>query len=322
MAATSMKRSFVSNTSCFSNLYLIKCFRKCSFKSYLKSIMMIIGKDLSMTKKKLDCLRMKMCRGVRLRRMKVKSFVRKWQMRENTIPIDLSSKHEVCFIMESAFKVMDTCLWYLDNGYSRHMTGDRSFFKVFESKKDGNVTFSKGTVSLLGLPDIANVLYVEGLRVNLLSISQICDQDFMVLFLKGKCLMLNESGKKLISGVRILDNCYGLVPDTDIVYNSIRLPNEDLWHQRMGHVSYKHLSIVSKHELVLAIPKLNRVNNIMCGSCQLGKQTKAKHPSTQTSVTSRLLELLHLDLMGPTRTESLGGKRYIMVVVDDFNRYT
>ena len=56
--------------------------------------------------------------------------------------------------------------------------------------------------------------------------------------------MLNEFGKKLISRVCTLDNCYGLVPDADIVCNSIRLPNEDLWHQKMGHASYKHLSIV------------------------------------------------------------------------------
>ena len=41
---------------------------------------------------------------------------------------------------------------------------------------------------------------------------------------------MNESGKKLISGVRTLDNCYGKVPDADIVCNSIHLPNEDLWH--------------------------------------------------------------------------------------------
>ena len=90
----------------------------------------------------------------------------------------------------------------------------------------------------------------------------------------------------------------------------------------MGHASYKHLSIVSKHESVLGIPKLSRMSNVVCGPCQLGKQTKAKHPDTQTSAISRLLELLHLDLMGLTRTESLGGKRYIMVVVDDFTRYT
>ena len=96
--------------------------------------------------------------------------------------------------------------------------------------------------------------------MNLLSISQICDQDFMVLFSKGKCLVMNESRKKLLSGVYTLDNCYGLVLDVDIVCNSIRLPNEDLWHQRMGHASYKHLSIVSKHESVLGIPKLSRMS--------------------------------------------------------------
>ena len=61
---------------------------------------------------------------------------------------------------------------------------------------------------------------------------------------------------------------------------------------------------------------------MVCGPCQLGKQTKAKHPDTQTSATSRPLELLHLDLIGLTRTESLDGKRYIMVVEDDFTRYT
>ena len=77
----------------------------------------------------------------------------------------------------------------------------------------------------------------------------------MVLISKGKCLVMDESGKKLISSVRTLDNCYDLVLDTDIVYNSIHLPNEDLWHQMMGHASYKHLSIVSKHESVLGIKK-------------------------------------------------------------------
>ena len=62
-------------------------------------------------------------------------------MRESTISIDLSFKHEVCFMMKSAFKVMDMCLWYLDGGCSRHMTGVQSLFKVFKSKKGGNVTF-------------------------------------------------------------------------------------------------------------------------------------------------------------------------------------
>ena len=146
--------------------------------------MVTIRKDLSLTKKKLDCLRMKMCKGVRLRRVKLKGLTHKRQMRENTILTDLSSKHKVCFMMKSAFKVMDKCLWYLDSDCSRHMTRDQSLYKVFESKNGGNVTFGdgskshikgKGIISLLGLSDVANILYVESLRVNLLSISQICD---------------------------------------------------------------------------------------------------------------------------------------------------
>ena len=85
---------------------------------------MTIKKDLSLSKKKLDCLKIKMYKGVRLRRVKVKELAHKRQMRESTIPTDLSSKHEVCFIMKFAFKVMDMCLWYLDSSCSRHMTGE------------------------------------------------------------------------------------------------------------------------------------------------------------------------------------------------------
>ena len=124
MATTGLKRSMLSNTSCFSNLYLFQCIKKCKSKSYVNSIMMTIGKYLSLTKKKLDCLRVKMCKRVHLRRVKVKGLVHKRQMRQKTIPTDQLSKHEVCFMMKSAFKVVDTSLWYLDNDCSRHMTGD------------------------------------------------------------------------------------------------------------------------------------------------------------------------------------------------------
>ena len=256
MTVTSLKRSMFSNTSCFSNIFLIECFRKYKSKSYLNSLTMSIEKDLSVAKRKLNCLRMKMCKGVRLRGVNIKGLVRKRQMRESTIPIDLSSKHEVCFMMKSAFEVMDTCLWYLDSDCSRHMTGDRSLFKTFESKKGGNVTFDdgsksqikgKGIISLPGLPDIANVVYVKGLRVNLLSISQICDQDFMVLFSKGKCLVMDEFEKNLISGVHTLNNCYGLVLDADIVCNNIRLSMKTYgmngWNMLVTNIFLLYLSM-------------------------------------------------------------------------------
>jgi hypothetical protein len=55
------------------------------------------------------------------------------------------------------------------------------------------------------------------------------------------------------------------------------------------------------------------------GSCQLGKQTRAAHKKTSSIQTSQNLELLHMDLMGPTRTASQSGRRYILVIVDDFS---
>ena len=66
---------------------------------------------------------------------------------------------------------------------------------------------------------------------------------------------------------------------------------------------------------MIGLPKFGKIEKNVCGSCQLGKQTKSSHPKVNVVATSRPLELLHVDLMGPTKTESVGGKRYIMVVV-------
>ena len=96
----------------------------------------------------------------------------------------------------------------------------------------------------------------------------------------------------------------------------------ELWHHRFGHANFKQVAKVSKLEAVEEFPKFGKVEKTICGACQMGKQTKASHPKVIVIATSRCLELLHVDLMGPIRTGSLGGKRYIMVIVDDFSRYT
>ena len=72
----------------------------------------------------------------------------------------------------------------------------------------------------------------------------------------------------------------------------------------------------------MGLPKFEKVEKTNCRACQIGKQTKSNHYKVNVISTSHYLELLHVDLMGPTRIESLGGKRYIMVIVDDFSRYT
>jgi len=142
-----MKRSFSSNTSCVSNLYMLKFLKTCNSKGYLKALLMIIEKGLYVSRRRLDYLKLFLYKGVRLRKINARIKSCGCQIKEKTIPDDLTNKHEVCFMMHSAFKVMNTCLWYLDSGCSRHMTGNYTLFKEFESKKCGNVTFGDASKS-------------------------------------------------------------------------------------------------------------------------------------------------------------------------------
>ena len=90
----------------------------------------------------------------------------------------------------------------------------------------------------------------------------------------------------------------------------------------MGHASHKQLEKISKCDAVVGLPKFEKIDKCIYGPCQIGKQIKSKHPYVVSVQTSRPLELLHINLMGPARVQSLGGKKYILVVVDDFTRYT
>ena len=161
----------------------------------------------------------------------------------------------------------------------------------------------------MGLPLLIDVLYIKGLKANLMSITQICDEDFLVL---------KEEGALVLKGLRTTDNCYGVVPKPNVSCRSARVNLLELWHQRFGNANYKQMAKVSKLKAVIGLPKFGKIKKNVCGPCQLGKQTKSTHPKVNVVATSRPLELLHVDLMGPMRTESMGGKRYIMVVVDDF----
>ena len=236
-----------------------------------------------------------------------------------------------CVFVHTTLKVFNSCLWYLGSGCSRHMTWDKSLFKTLKEKEDGFVTFGdgshsqvlrKGIVDIPGLPLFTDVLYIKGLKVNLLSITQICDEDFLVQFSKKWCVILNEEGVQVLKQLRTTDNCYGVIPKPSIACWSARVKLLELWHQWFGHVNYKQVAKVSKLEAVVGLPKFGKIEKNVCGPCQLGKQTKSTHPKVNVVATSHPLELLHVDLMGSTRTESMGGKCYIMVVVDDFSRYS
>lgn len=77
-----------------------------------------------------------------------------------------------------------------------------------------------------------------------------------------------------------------------------------------------------KHDLVIGLPKLNFLKDHICDACQLGKQARSSFKVKNIVSTSKPLQLLHMNLFGPTRTASIGGKKYVFVIVDDFSRFT
>lgn len=96
----------------------------------------------------------------------------------------------------------------------------------------------------------------------------------------------------------------------------------NLWYQRLGYLNFRDLARLSKKGIVKDPPNLSKADNPICKSCQMGKQTIVSHKKVTYIGTTRPLELLHIDLACPTRTESLGGKKYFIVIVDDFLRYS
>ncbi|KAG5528763.1 hypothetical protein RHGRI_029433 [Rhododendron griersonianum] len=236
-----------------------------------------------------------------------------------------------CMVVHTALKARDSHMWYLDSGCSRHMSGDKSFFVNLEKYNGGIVTFGdgstskvvgRGTIQAPGLTRLENVLYVDGLKANLISISQMCDSHHEVRFSKNDCYIVDEHGNSAMHGTRTPDNCYGILPNNEITCHSTQVSDTELWHQRLGHINYKGLSILTKRELIRGVLKLSKPKNHICGPCQLGKQIKAAHKKTTGIATKRHLELLHMDLMGPSRVESIACKKYIFVIVDDFSRFT
>ena len=222
----------------------------------------------------------------------------------------------------------------MDSGCSKHMTGDPSRFSSFKSKESGFVTFgdnSKGKILGIGdigniySPCIKNVLLVDNLKHNLLSISQLCDIGFRVVFESSKCSIENVSTNEVIFlGVR-KDNVYVIDVDSfDSKNKCLTVMNDNswLWHRRLGHASMDSISKLVRKDLVIGLPSIPFVKDKLCDACQFGKQIKTSFHSKKEISTTRPLQLLHIDLFGPSRIASLGGKYYAFVIVDDFSRFT
>jgi hypothetical protein len=191
----------------------------------------------------------------------------------------VKKEDNMCLVAHTALKILDTCLWFLDSGCSKHMTGDKILLKVVQMGKGGRITYGdvsqskvigKGIIDIPGLGTSQEALYVEGLKVNLLSISQFCDNDLVVQFSKRECNIFDCSGKWLMGGERTADNCYGL---PQIFCNKATIDDSELWHQRLGHLNFTDMLKILSKEIVKDLTKMENTGKGICGSCQLGKQT-------------------------------------------------
>jgi transposase InsO family protein len=160
------------------------------------------------------------------------------------------------------------------------------------------------------------------MKHNILSVSQMCDQGHKVTFDSQKCEIRKEGSGKLVStAARTSSNIYVL---SEIGNEKCCLGKEDeswLWHRRMGHMHFDNLVKVSKREEVREMPQITKPTNTLCKHCQQGKKTKTKFKSKEYS-TTKPLEIVHTDLVGPTTTKGLKGERYFMLLVDDYTRMT
>ncbi|KAJ9536469.1 hypothetical protein OSB04_un000350 [Centaurea solstitialis] len=225
--------------------------------------------------------------------------------------------------------------WYLDSGCSKHMTGRKEILSNYKEEYGGSVKFGNNELApVVGQGDIVckditikNVAHVVGLNHNLFSIGKFCDKDLEVYFKKRRCVVRTEEGKELLVGSR-RTNLYTIRLQHKLQYPSICLISRSslrqtvLWHKRLSHLNFRYIDKIVKHQLVSGIPLIKFEQEEMCPGCEKGKMKRASHPPKPEQGSKSPLSLLHMDLCGPMKYQSLAGRKYILVIVDDFSRYT
>ncbi|XP_062074896.1 uncharacterized protein LOC133778898 [Humulus lupulus] len=179
------------------------------------------------------------------------------------------------------------------------MTSNKQLLNNYKESTEGMITFGDGNKgAILGRGDLVlkNLPMIKDL----------------------KCLVNSADGCSILSGIRSSDNCYML--NNNQVCTRVSLDKSYLWHYRLGHLNYRDLKRLIKLKAVRGVSELKVSRERVCSPCQQGKQVRSAHPPTKMLLTTRFIELMHVDLMGHMQTEC--GKRYVMVCVDDYTRFT
>ncbi|GJW00212.1 putative ribonuclease H-like domain-containing protein [Tanacetum coccineum] len=232
---------------------------------------------------------------------------------------------------------------FVDNGCSRHMTGNITYLLDFKEFDGGYVTFKegaysgritgKGTLKTDSL-DFDNVYFVNELKFNLFSVSQMCDKKNYVLFTDGECLILSPNFKlpgenQILLRIPRKDNMYSfdmknIVPKESLtcLVAKATLYESTLWHRRLGHISFKNINKLVKENFVRGLPIKGFENDQTCVAYLKGKQHRASYKSKVLNSITKPLFMLYMDLFGPTLVSGLMHKKYCLVVTDDYSRFT
>nr|GEV46942.1 ribonuclease H-like domain-containing protein [Tanacetum cinerariifolium] len=211
----------------------------------------------------------------------------------------------------------------IDSGYSRHMTGNMSYLSDFEEINSGYVAFGgnpkgdkisgKGKIRT-GKLDFDDIYFVKELKFNLFSFSQMCDKKNSVLFTDTECIILSPEFKLLDEDQVLLrvprkNKMYNvdlknIVPSGDLtcIFAKATLDESNLWHRRLGHISFKTMNKLVQGNLVRGLPSKVFENNHTCVACKKGKQHRAscKTKPNRVLVTKPHNKTLYELLLGRT----------------------
>ncbi|GJT05421.1 putative ribonuclease H-like domain-containing protein [Tanacetum coccineum] len=182
---------------------------------------------------------------------------------------------------------------FVDSGCSRHMTGNIAYLSDFKEFDGGYVAFGggayggritgKGTLKT----DFEDVYFVNELKFNLFSVSQMCDKKNYVLFTDTECLVLSPNFKlpdenQILLKIPRKDNMYSfdmknIVPKESLtcLVAKATLDESMLWHRRLGHINFKNINKLVKDNLVRGLPTKHFENDQTCVACLKGKQHRA-----------------------------------------------
>ena len=196
---------------------------------------------------------------------------------------------------------------------------------IFGDNSKGEVV-GLGKVAITTNSSISNVLHVDPLGYNLLSVSQLCEAGYNCLFTEKGVEVFKREDSSIVFTGRLKGKLY-LVD-----FNKGKAKLETclmakssmgwLWHRRLAHVGMRNLAKLQKDNHIIGLTNVEFEKDRICGACQAGKQVGVPHPPKSIMTTTQPLELIHMDLFGPVAYLSIGGNKYGLVIVDDYSRFT